>query len=261
MKGRGIRKQWEEYYDKPGKRAESGSSTKAYATDEGKRVTHQLWQEAMGTNYQNVSALLDNQSMVNAAQNKGNILWLSLGANLAGLFQPEGYRSHSAMSDPFGGYAEIGEVREESAGGIRIGLLTYNDPSDTYSTYSGTNFDEAFRKRFGRPPGLGLESVTGPCLNQGWLITKGEAITPNPVKDMASLGTPQSGVPYPEPKAPLRPLLPSAELKDSTPAYNSNYTIQMLDILTFVPLGTAIYDCPGSIRVSTTCTMSRWSKA
>ena len=69
--GRGIQKQWEEYYDQPGKRAESGSSTKAYATDKGKWVTHQLWQEAMGNNYQNVSALLDNQSMVSASQVAG----------------------------------------------------------------------------------------------------------------------------------------------------------------------------------------------
>ena len=41
--GRGISKQWEEYYHQPGKRAESGSSTEAYATDERKRETHQLW--------------------------------------------------------------------------------------------------------------------------------------------------------------------------------------------------------------------------
>ena len=58
--GRGIRKQWEEYYDQPGRRAESGSSTEAYAMDEGRQITHQLWQEVMGNNYQNVSALLDN---------------------------------------------------------------------------------------------------------------------------------------------------------------------------------------------------------
>ena len=69
--GRGIHKQWEEYYDQPGKRTESGSSTEAYATDEGKRITHQLWQEAMGNNYQNVLALLDNQSMVSASQVAG----------------------------------------------------------------------------------------------------------------------------------------------------------------------------------------------
>ena len=73
MVGRGIRKQWEEYYDRPGKRAESGSSTKVYATDEGKRITHQLWQEAMGNNYQNVSALLDNQSLVSATQRVGSV--------------------------------------------------------------------------------------------------------------------------------------------------------------------------------------------
>ena len=61
----------QEYYDQPGKRAESGSYTEAYATDEGKRITHQLWQEAMGNNYQNVSALLDNQSIVSASQVAG----------------------------------------------------------------------------------------------------------------------------------------------------------------------------------------------
>ena len=69
--GRGICKQWEEYYDQPGKRAESGSSTEAYAKGEGKKVTHQLWQEAMGNNYQNVLALLDNQSMVSTSQVAG----------------------------------------------------------------------------------------------------------------------------------------------------------------------------------------------
>ena len=41
------------------------------AKDEGKRIACQLWQEAMGNNYQNVSALLDNQSMVSASQVAG----------------------------------------------------------------------------------------------------------------------------------------------------------------------------------------------
>ena len=43
---------------------------------------------------------------------------------------------------------EIGGGRE-CASGIRMGLLTYNDPSETYSTYLGCNFDEAYQKRFG----------------------------------------------------------------------------------------------------------------
>ena len=71
--GRGIRKQWEEYYDQPGRRAESGSSTKVYVTDEGRQITHQLWQEAMRNNYQNVLALLDNQSMVSVTQGERDL--------------------------------------------------------------------------------------------------------------------------------------------------------------------------------------------
>ena len=37
----GVRKQWEEYYDRPKRNmgTESGSSTEAYSTDEGERVT------------------------------------------------------------------------------------------------------------------------------------------------------------------------------------------------------------------------------
>ena len=57
------------------------------------------------------------------------------------------------MSDPLGGYMEIGEANEERASGIRVGLLTYNDPSKTYSTYLGSNFNEAYQRRFGRSPG------------------------------------------------------------------------------------------------------------
>ena len=48
---------------------------------------------------------------------------------------------------------EIREVNEERASGIRVGLLTYNDPSETYSTYFGSNFDEAYQNRFGKTPG------------------------------------------------------------------------------------------------------------
>ena len=52
-KGKGVKNQWEEYYSKPGRNmgTESGSSTEDYATDEGNRVTHQLWHEAMGNDY------------------------------------------------------------------------------------------------------------------------------------------------------------------------------------------------------------------
>ena len=45
------------------------------------------------------------------------------------------------------------------------------------------------------------------------------------------LNTPQLGIPHPEPKAPLRPMLPGADLRDNTPAYNNDYTVQMLDVL------------------------------
>ena len=149
---RGVRKRWEEYYDQPGKRAESGSSTEAYATDKGKWVTCQLWQEAMGNNYQNVLALLDNQSMVSASQAAGGPFQHHLKANLAGLSQLGDYQSCSVMSDPLGSYMEIGEVIEGGASGIRVGLLTYNDPSEIYSMYLGSNFDESYQKRFGRTP-------------------------------------------------------------------------------------------------------------
>ena len=64
-------------------------------------------------------------------------------------------RSQSAMSDPMGGYAEIQEGNRdmENYSGIKVGLLTYNDPSETGSTYSQCNFDEAYKKRFGGAPG------------------------------------------------------------------------------------------------------------
>ena len=88
-------------------------------------MTHQLWQEAMGNNYQNVSALLDNQSMVSASQAAGGPFQHCLEANLAGLSQLGEYWSCSVMSDPLGGYMEIGEVNEGGASGIRVGLLTY----------------------------------------------------------------------------------------------------------------------------------------
>ena len=84
--GRGIHKQWEKYYNQPKRRADSRSSTEAYATDEGKRITHQLWQEAMGNNYQNVSALLDNQSIASASRISGGSFQNAFKMNQAGLF-------------------------------------------------------------------------------------------------------------------------------------------------------------------------------
>ena len=116
----------------------------------------------MGNNYQNISALLDKQSMVSASQVTGGPFQHCLEANLAGLSQLGEYQSHSVMSDPLGGYMEIGEVNEGGASGIRVGLLTYNDPSETYSTYLGSNFDEAYQKRFGRPPSQGSGNTSGP---------------------------------------------------------------------------------------------------
>ena len=55
------------------------------------------------------------------------------------------------MTDPSGGYMEIGEANEERASGIRVGLLTYNDPSETYSMYLGSNFNEAYKKDLVEP--------------------------------------------------------------------------------------------------------------
>ena len=66
--------------------------------------------------------------------------------NLAGLAQLGEYCPQSVMSDPLGGYMEIGEVNEEKASGVTVGLLTYNDPSETYSMYLGSNFNEAHQK-------------------------------------------------------------------------------------------------------------------
>ena len=228
--GRGIHKQWEEYYDQPGKRAESSSSTKAYATDEGKRITHQLWQKAMGINYQNVSALLDNQSMVSASQVAGGPFHHHLEVNLAGLTQLGEYCPWPVMTDLLGGYTEIGEANEERASGIRVGLLTYNDPSKTYSMYLGSNFNEANQKRFGTPPGQvpGIMSDPQAYPNQppqkARMVEKGQ-------EEESTLNTPQLKIPCLEPKAPPMPLLPGTELKNDTPAYNNKYTIQMLDVL------------------------------
>ena len=55
--------------------------------------------------------------------------------NEPGWIRSARYLSPTVMSDPLGGYMEIREVKEEEASGIRVGLLTYNDPSETYSTY------------------------------------------------------------------------------------------------------------------------------
>ena len=126
------------------------------------RVTRQLGQEAMGNNYQNVSALLDNQSVVSTSQVTGGPFWHPLETNWAGLAQPGIYYPRSVMSDPLGGYMEIGEVNEEEASGVRVGLLTYNHPSKMYSTYLGSNFNEAYQKRFGRPPSQPPGTMSGP---------------------------------------------------------------------------------------------------
>ena len=83
----------------------------------------------------------------------GGPFWNPLRRSQAGFAQPGTSCPRSVMSDPLGGYMEIGEVKEEEAGGIRVELLNYNDPSETYSTYLGSNFDEAYQRRFGRTPG------------------------------------------------------------------------------------------------------------
>ena len=66
------------------------------------------------------------------------------------------------MSDTLGGYMEIGEANEGEASGIRVRLVTYNDPSETYSMYLGSIFDETYQKRFGRPPGQAPGIMSGP---------------------------------------------------------------------------------------------------
>ena len=108
-KAKGVKNQWEEYYSKPGRNmgTESRSSTEAYAADEGKRVTHQLWHEVMGTGYQIMSHVLDNQSMISTTQSIRDIFCPHLTVNLAGLIPLDGHRPQSAMSDPTGGYVEI----------------------------------------------------------------------------------------------------------------------------------------------------------
>ena len=82
--------------------------------------------------------------------------------NLAGLTQLGKYCPQSVKSDPLRGYMEIREANEEKASGIGVGLLTYNDPSKTYSTYLGSNFNEAYQKRFGRSPGQALGIMSDP---------------------------------------------------------------------------------------------------
>ena len=134
------------------------------------------------------------------------------------------------MSDPLGSYMEIGEVNEGGASGIRVGLLTYNDPSETYSTYLGSNFDESYQKRFGKFPSQGPGNTSGPNPYQSCLAIKGGVVERGQEEEVV-LNTPQLGIPCPEPKAPLRPMLPGADLRDNTPAYNNDYTVQMLDVL------------------------------
>ena len=132
------------------------------------------------------------------------------------------------MSDPLGGYMEIGEVNEGGASEIRVGLL--NDPSETYNMHLGSNFDEAYQKRFGRPPSQSPGNTSGPKPYQSHLAIKGGVVERGQGEELV-LNTPQLGIPHSEPKAPLRPMLLGAELRDNTPAYNNDYTVQMLDIL------------------------------
>ena len=65
---------------------------------------------------------------------------------------------------------------------------------------------------------------------QGHTAIKGEVVKREQEEELV-LDTPQLGIPCPEPKEPLRPMLPGADLRDNTPAYNNDYTIQMLDVL------------------------------
>ena len=96
--------------------------------------------------------------------------------------------------------------------------------------YLGYNFDEAYQKRFGRPPSLGPGNTSGLKLYESCPSIKGEVVKREQEEELV-LDTPQLGIPHPEPKVPLRPMLPGADLRDNTPAYNNDYTVQMLDVL------------------------------
>ena len=108
------------------------------------------------------------------------------------------------MSNPTGGYTEVQECNRdrEEYNGVRIGLLTYNDPSETYSTYSQCNFNEAYKKGFGKAPGENLPLV-------GYYRNMGN----EPVQ--ARVPTPNRCVPELRPDAPRPPTLPGTELRDT----------------------------------------------
>ena len=134
------------------------------------------------------------------------------------------------MSDPSGGYMETGERDRECASGIEIGLLTYNDPSETYSMYSECNFNDLYQKRFAWPPGQGQAAVTTTGPYQGHPANREEG-NKRVQEEGVPLTTPQASIPLMEPHVPLRPMLLGVELKQNEPSYNKDYTIQMLDIL------------------------------
>ena len=87
------------------------------------------------------------------------------------------------------------------------------------------------RKGLAGPLVRAQKTLSGPELNQGCPITKSEMVTREPEDNVASRNTPQSGIPQLKPKAPQRPMLPGAKLRDNTPTYDNNYAIQMLDVL------------------------------
>ena len=98
-----------------------------------------LWQEATSGLYQNTNLVPSSPgSMISASQLSGQIDWLQLSKNLAGVFYTPLGRPLSSMSDPIGIYNEVerGNTGTSPAQGIRVGLLTYNDSVDTQSSVS-----------------------------------------------------------------------------------------------------------------------------
>ena len=80
------------------------------------------------------------------------------------------------------------------------------------------------------PPSQSPGNTSGPKLYQSCPAIKGGVFERGQGEELV-LNTPQLGIPHPEPKALLRPMLPGADLRDNTPAYNNDYTVQMLEIL------------------------------
>ena len=78
--------------------------------------------------------------------------------------------------------------------------------------------------------GQGSGSTIGPKPYQSCQAIKGGVIEKGREEELI-LNTPQLGIPCPEPKVPPRPMLPGANLRDNTPAYNNDCTVQMLDVL------------------------------